>query len=238
MENEGFRFKQFTVNHNKCGMKVGVDGVLLGAWASVDGCRRVLDLGTGSGLIALMAAQRNCSTVVDGIDIDVDACRQARENVAASPFAGRIYVIRTSLREYMPGRHGLYDLIVSNPPYFLMSLKGRDSSRTMARNSDSLPLYDIVTCGSKLLRKDGRIALILPFDRLKDLKTVAEIGEMYIVRMTVVETVKGNEPKRVMVELSTACSGPYTEEKLVIEDARGVYSPAYIGLTKDFYLNF
>ena len=123
-------------------MKVGTDGVLLGAWASTERCQRILDVGTGTGLIALMLAQRSTASL-DAIDIDLDACLQARENIAKSPFANRIQVYQTSLSEYMPDENIKYDLIVSNPPYFIDSLKCPDTKRNLARHTDTLSLPDL-----------------------------------------------------------------------------------------------
>ena len=143
MANPYFQFKKFTVWHDKCAMKVGTDGVLLGEWASTERCQRILDVGTGTGLIALMLAQRS-TAILDAIDIDSDACLQAQENIAKSPFANRIQVYQTSLSEYMPDENIKYDLIVSNPPYFIDSLKCPDTKRNLARHTDTLSLPDLL----------------------------------------------------------------------------------------------
>ncbi|MDR1381793.1 MAG: methyltransferase, partial [Tannerella sp.] len=126
-----FQFRQFSVRHDRCAMKVGTDGVLLGAWVSVgDGTLSVLDIGTGTGLIAMMIAQRNAAAAVDAIDIDREACEQASENIENSPFKGRISVIHQSFPEYATAKK--YGLIVSNPPFFARSLKSPDGKRNMA----------------------------------------------------------------------------------------------------------
>lgn len=140
-------------------MKVGTDGVLLGAWAGTESCNRILDIGTGTGLIALMLAQRS-KAVIDAIDIDADACLQAQENAESSPFAGRINVRHCALADFAQAATNLYDLIVSNPPYFVDSLKCPDRQRNTARHTDTLTLEDLLQDSRKLLAPQGRIALI------------------------------------------------------------------------------
>ena len=147
---EGFTFKRFTVNHGKCAMKVGTDGVLLGAWAT--GGRRILDVGTGSGLIALMMAQRFADAGVTAIDIEPGACIQARENVAASPFADRIKVVEASLQDF---REGEYDAIVCNPPFYSDTLKSKTAERTMARSAETLPFADLFRHVARLKSASG-----------------------------------------------------------------------------------
>ena len=157
MSNPFFQFKQFTIRHDKCAMKVGTDGVLLGAWAGTESCSRILDVGTGTGLIALMLAQRS-KAVVDAIDIDADACLQAQENAESSLFAGRINVFHSDLVDFAQASTHLYDLIVSNPPYFVDSLKCPNLQRNTARHTDTLTLEDLLQYSRKLLAPQGRIA--------------------------------------------------------------------------------
>ena len=166
MANPYFQFKKFTIRHDKCAMKVGTDAVLLGAWADITACKNILDIGTGTGIIALMLAQR-CFANIDAIDIDTDAYSQAKENVAASPFAERINVIHASCSEYTGScAREKYDLIVSNPPYFINSLKCPDNKRSVARHTDSLSLFELIDDSCSLLSLSGRIALVLPYEQL------------------------------------------------------------------------
>ena len=155
----GFRFKQFEILQDRCAMKVGTDGVLLGAWAS--GGTRILDIGCGTGLIALMMAQRFPAAQVVGIDIDEEACGQARENVTASPFGDRIDVAHCRLQDYSGEE---FDAIVSNPPFFLNSLKNPDSKRAMARHADTLPFRDLWQGVKRLLSENGIFSVVLPSD--------------------------------------------------------------------------
>ena len=155
MSNPFFQFKQFTIRHDKCAMKVGTDGVLLGAWAGTESCNRILDIGTGTGLIALMLAQRS-KAAIDAIDIEADACLQAQENAESSLFAGRINVFHSDLVDFAQASTHLYGLIVSNPPYFVDSLKCPNLQRNTARHTDTLTLEDLLQYSRKLLAPQGR----------------------------------------------------------------------------------
>lgn len=159
-----FRFKQFTVFQQHCAMKVGTDGVLLGAWANVARKNHILDIGTGTGLIALMLAQRNEEAQIKAIDIDKQCILQAHLNVHSSPFANRINVEKESFQEYAVKTNARYDLIVSNPPYFQNALKSPCQSRNQARHNDTLSFFEIISQGTSILNEDGRIVLILPHE--------------------------------------------------------------------------
>lgn len=236
MANPYFRFKKFTVYHDKCAMKVGTDAVLLGAWADTSFCRNILDIGTGTGIIALMLAQRSQATV-EAIDIDKEACVQATENAAASPYTERIKVIHASCADFAASnQQKRYDLIVSNPPYFINSLKCPDNKRTVARHTDTLLLSDLIREAQTLLSLSGRIALVLPYERLEEVKALASANHLYICRQTDVIPTPGAAPKRLLVELSTTEENIKNRDTLIIEEARHQYTPEYIALTKEFYL--
>jgi tRNA1Val (adenine37-N6)-methyltransferase len=236
MANDYFRFKQFTIKQDRCAMKVGTDGTLLGAWVRASGCRNILDAGTGSGLIALMLAQRNPDAAIDAVDIDMNACLQAKENVEDSPFAGRIRVVCASFSDYVPEAALKYDLIVSNPPYFVRSLKNPDPQRRVARHTDTFPLEGLIEKGRGLLSPGGRIALILPAGREDELSALACRNGLNVIRQTAVVPVAGAAVKRVLTELSVFPAASCERDTLLIEKARGEYSRAYIALTQDFYL--
>ena len=236
MANPYFRFKKFTVYHDKCAMKVGTDAVLLGAWADTSFCRNILDIGTGTGIIALMLAQRSQATV-EAIDIDKEACVQATENAAASPYTERIKVVHASCADFAASnQQKRYDLIVSNPPYFINSLKCPDNKRTVARHTDTLLLSDLIREAQTLLSPSGRIALVLPYERLEEVKALASANHLYICRQTDVIPTPGAAPKRLLVELSTTEENIKNRDTLTIEEARQQYTPEYIALTKEFYL--
>lgn len=236
MANPYFRFKKFTVYHDKCAMKVGTDAVLLGAWADTSFCRNILDIGTGTGIIALMLAQRSQATV-EAIDIDKEACVQAMENAAASPYTERIKVVHASCADFAASnQQKRYDLIVSNPPYFINSLKCPDNKRTVARHTDTLLLSDLIREAQTLLSPSGRIALVLPYEQLEEVKALASANHLYICRQTDVIPTLGAAPKRLLVELSTTEENIKNRDTLTIEEARHQYTPEYIALTKEFYL--
>ncbi|MDR1623739.1 MAG: methyltransferase [Tannerellaceae bacterium] len=235
MTNDYFQFKQFNIQQDKCAMKVGTDGVLLGAWVSCGSCLTILDVGTGTGLIALMLAQRSPAKI-DAIDIDRAAAGQAAENIASSAFANRIQVSHTPFEEYVTKARHTYDLIVSNPPYFANSLKSPDTKKNLARHTDTLPLSSLFSGSKLLLAPDGRIALILPCQREKELMETALENKLNIVRKTMVIPLRDTSPKRLLIELSANLSASCLSDTLVIEESRHQYTADYIQLTKDFYL--
>lgn len=233
MPNPYFAFKQFTVRHDRCAMKVGTDGVLLGAWTDLSHSRRILDIGTGTGLIALMLAQRCMDAQITAIDLDSAAVEQAQENIQASPWKDRIEALQQDICTYHP--NGTFDTIVSNPPYFIDSLKCPDGQRSTARHTDTLDADRLIGKVSELLTSDGRFSIILPAEQTEDLIRVAGEKGLHPSRQTWVITRPGLSPKRILMEFRKT---PVTlqPDELVIELERHVYSEEYIALTKEFYL--
>lgn len=229
-----FQFKQFTVNQVGVAMKVGTDGVLLGAWVAVDGAKSVLDIGTGTGVIALMMAQRGGAERIVGVDIDQTAAQCAAENFAASPWAERLTALHTSVQEY--DGH-TFDLIVSNPPYFTNSLLCPDNSRTTARHTTSLSFEDLDSAVCKMVDKEhGRFALILPAEQMERYLTLTRLN---LVRRCDVYSKAGGKLVRVMAELSYVEPQSVEHQKIIIYgDSGREYTEQYRGLTKDFYLKF
>lgn len=215
-------------------MKVGTDGVLLGAWANCSNTKKILDIGTGSGLIALMLAQRS-SAQIDAIDIDEDAYNQAKINFENSPFNERLSVKRISLQDYPATQK--YDLLVSNPPYFSQSLKSPDIGRNFARHNDDLSLEELFSKSKSLLNDTGRLALIYPFDGFENLDSIAYKYNFYLIRKTTVLPTKGALPKRVLLEYSLGKETGCIANELYIEKARHQYSDEYLALIKEYYLN-
>ncbi len=236
MSNNYFKFKQFTVYHDRCAMKVGTDGVLLGAWADFDTCQSVLDVGTGSGLIALMAAQRNRSAKITAIEIDSEAARQAKENADNSSFKDRISVLNVSLQEFAVNRLEKFDAIVSNPPFFTKSLLSPDLKRTDARHAESLTVNELVVLSKKLLSDNGTLSLIYPFAERENILNAAAKENLHLSRETVVFPTPQSLPKRVLLEFSAKKPEKIESNKLIIEAQRHVYTPEFIELAKDFYL--
>ena len=242
MANHIFQFKQFTIDQSLCAMKVGTDGVTLGAVADVEKARRVLDIGCGTGLLCLMTAQRNGTAEIVGIDIDEDAVRGATQNCESSKWAGRISIVGKSLQEFVEAAPSSFDKIITNPPYFEDSLKAPKASRTLARHTDSLPFSELASSASTLLSDDGSISIILPTDAHEKFEKIAEEYGLYLRKKTLVYPKPGAEVKRVVGEFvkikNDECKMQNVEiETLTVEtDVRHQYTDDYIRLTKEFYL--
>ena len=233
--NNFFQFKQFIVIQEKAAMKVGIDGVLLGSWARLNGAEHVLDVGTGTGLLSLMAAQRS-GAMVDAVELEADAAMEARLNFQQSKWALRIRLTVGAFQAFQADKK--YDHILCNPPFFDNSQKSNDQKRTQARHSDSLSLKELLEGASRLLAEHGKMSLILPADKELRLFELASALYLYVVRITKVASDESRTAHRILAEL---CRKPaeLLESDLVIRDqATGEYSAAYRQLTKDFYLAF
>lgn len=229
-----FQFKQFTIHQDRTAMKVGTDGVLLGAWAELEKARFILDIGTGTGLLALMAAQRNPEATIDAIEIEPEAAGQAWENADNSPWGNRIRIHRISLFDFFPSQ--TYDCILCNPPFFNNSTKNPNINRTLARHSDSMPHGALLESVSRLLTPTGSFFIILPTEEAIIFIRLAKKYQFYLSRLTKVLPNPGKPPKRYLMEFTTFHL-PTQEDELTIEISRHTYTPEYIRLTRDFYLN-
>ncbi|MEG1616956.1 MAG: methyltransferase [Bacteroidales bacterium] len=237
MANHYFRFKQFEINQEHCAMKVGTDGVLLGAWCDVSNASRILDIGTGTGLISLMIAQRNATAQIDAVEIDEDAFKQASFNFAASPWSCRLHPIKCSFTDFEFRKEQKYDLIVSNPPYFEDSLKADCKKRTMARHTDSLSFDSLIQGASALLAENGILSLVYPVDADVRINALASGNGLVCVRKTWVKGNPASPVKRVLAEfVHSSQETALKEEELVVEVDRHVYTSEYTRLTRDFYL--
>lgn len=228
-----FSLKQFDIRQEHTAMKVGTDGLLLGAWA--DGGKHILDIGTGTGLISLMMAQRFPAAFVDAIDIDADAASQAEENVLHSPFADRVSVRCVSIQNYSVEKR--YDSIVCNPPYFTHSLLSPDAKRTLARHSVALPFDELFQNASRLLSDDGRFSIVVPVDASSQIDTYAAIAGLFLVRRCLVRTTPKKQPRRMLLTFSSNPS-PIIEEEGVIQNGPSEPSEWYLNLTRDFLLKY
>ncbi|NOZ45660.1 MAG: methyltransferase [Chlorobi bacterium] len=237
MPNDYFRFKQFLIKQDKCAMKVGTDGVLLGAWTNCNNATRILDIGTGTGLIALMLAQRS-NVEIDAVEIDELAYKQASENINNSRWKYKITVYNSSFEDYLKTCRKKYSLIVSNPPYFSNSIKAKNIARTMARHNDSLPISQLISGSKKLLTTNGVMAIIIPAAQFSIVKNQANSHGLFIKSIMNIYPKPAKKIKRIMVEFSKQKRKP-TEKNLIIEkEKRHEYSEEYKELTKEYYLAF
>lgn len=263
MDKRRFYFKRFSVAHTRSSMKVGVDGVLIGAWADVSGCRGVLDVGCGCGVIALMCAQRAPEAVVTAIDVDADSVIEADANFRESPWSDRLSALHCSLSDYLSrisvegDETARFDLVVSNPPFFNSGVDTPDSRRLSARHQAELSPLALVECASRLLAPGGRLALIAPSEQCGEI--VAEAGARSL-RLRRAEYVRGHAAspvKRVLLEFTTAApsiddsptpglttkgpSAPNLTDDIPVLDleiSSGIPTPDYRTLCRDFYLKF
>ena len=239
MSNTQFNFKQFSVQQNLCSMKVGTDGVLLGAWTNTYNTSRILDIGTGTGLIALMLAQRS-DAIITAVDAEENACEQATINFNSSPWKDRLTIVHSKIQDLCGDEK--FDLVVSNPPYFSGYYSSDDLSRDIARSADILLSYeDLIASAKRLLKEDGRLSLILPADQQERIIAIASQFGLALSRLTFVKTKNTKEAKRILIEFVNDLSDTEViEGELIIQldDNGRVYTKEYINLTKDFYLAF
>jgi tRNA1Val (adenine37-N6)-methyltransferase len=240
MNASSFQFKQFTVKQERCAMKVGTDGVLLGAWVRINSdTRRILDVGSGTGLIALMMAQRCPEAEIDGVELDPEAFEQGVENFEQSPWELNLFNYHSSFQHFAEEIEEKYDLIISNPPFFNYGDRP-ESSRKMARDFSSLPIESLVKGADKLLAKNGRLALILPVDQEQHLLEIIRSYNFFPSQITKVRSTAQSPIKRILVECSRGVPTSPTQtphiEELIIECQRHQYTKEYRELVSEFYL--
>ena len=232
-----FTFKQFTIRQDQTAMKTGTDGVLLGAWCDIEGATRILDIGTGTGLIALMCAQRASKVDVIAIEIDPVACRQAQQNVSESVFNDQISVLNADFRDYCLDNSLKFSHIVSNPPFFTENTGSPDLKRQLARQSKSLP-FDILIKGvADLLDDGGRFSVIIPWGETLDFVRLCALQHLHLCRKTAVISREGLAPIRALLSFSNQIL-PLLQDSLTIRDVDGQFTAQYKQLTADFYLKF
>jgi len=237
MPNNWFRFKQFTIQQERAAMKVGTDGVLLGSWASVpEPGQRVLDAGTGTGLIALMIAQRSVDTWIDALEIDPSSAGQADENFQNSPWNERLTCIHSSLQDYASRCSKSYDLLICNPPFFSASSKTSSREKNLARHDDALSLSDLFKTSRSLVKESALLSLIIPAHKEAEASDLAHEHHFSCRRLTRVRPTPGKPVNRMLLEFSSARETCVEEELTIEMEGRHLYSEAYKALTKEFYL--
>lgn len=235
MKNQPFRFKQFVVNQEKGAMKVNTDGVLLGAWTKTDNQEHILDIGTGTGVIALMMAQKNLEAFIDAIDIDSDSCTQARENFSNSLWKERFRCFNSSLQNFDSGKQ--YDLIISNPPYFIDSHKSSYATKNKAKHADTLSYQDLLKGIARLMAPTGRASLVLPVFNFAYLEDMAREEELFVTRQTEVIAVSGKLSYLVLAQLERKPKH-YSKSEIHIQHESGDFTDEYMSMTREFYLKF
>lgn len=232
MSKDIFHFKQFSVCQKRSAMKVGTDGVLLGAWAS--GGATILDIGTGTGLIAMMMAQRFSDATVTAIEIDDEATQEAKENVEASPFSSRISVSHTALQDFQPSQR--FDAIVCNPPFFTEDLHSPDKRRATARHCDTLSYAELAENVARLMTPEGKFSVIIPTDHSRAFITAARASNLFTTKELQIVTSQKHRSKRTLIEFSLTPAEKPEADVLLMHNADGSLTIQYTALTKDIYL--
>ncbi|WP_422350026.1 tRNA1(Val) (adenine(37)-N6)-methyltransferase [Flagellimonas sp.] len=231
-----FQFKQFAIHQDRCAMKVGTDGVLLGAWTSLETQPdSILDIGAGTGLIALQLAQRSMAEVIDAIELDEDAYEQCVENFEASSWADRLFCYHAGLDEFVDEIGDTYDLIVSNPPFYSEEVTSGTEARDMARQNTSLPFDELLESVSQLLSPEGIFSVVIPFKEEKQFVDMASALGLHPRRLLHVRGNPNAPFKRSLLEFGLGETQLRMEE-LTIEQGRHEYTEEYVALTGAFYL--
>ena len=236
MSNLPFKFKEFSINQDQCAMKIGTDSVLLGAWTSLE--KRpfsILDIGSGTGVLALMLAQRSLAELIDAVEIDDNAYEQCVENFEQSPWNDRLFCYHASLEEFTDEIEDKYDLIISNPPFYSEDYKSENNQRDLARFVDAMPFEHLLESVSKLLAEDGVFSVIIPFKEETSFIALASQMNLFVNKKLHLKGTPTSNIKRSLLEFSFHESDIKSNE-LIIETARHQYTQDYINLTKDFYL--
>ena len=232
-----FQFKQFSIEQDRCAMKIGTDGVLLGAWTPIENNPyNILDIGTGTGIIALMLAQRSATQQIDALEIDEEAYEQATDNFENSPWNDRLFCFHAGLDEFVEEPEEEYDLIISNPPFYSEDYKSNDDKRDLARFQDAMPFEELIEAADLLLSENGIFSVIIPFKEEENFIATAKENELYPIKITRVKGTPSTGTKRSLLAFCRNKNTITIEDELIIEIERHSYTPQYKELTKDFYL--
>jgi len=233
--NNYFQFKKFRILQEKSAMKVNTDGVLLGAWANLEGAETVLDIGTGTGLISLMIAQRTVAFIT-GVEIEKNAAEEAVRNVLNSEWSTRIIIQHISFQDFASSTQQKFDLIISNPPFFSNSVKNTNPHLSIARHNHMLPFTDIIEGTKKLLNKNGKLSLILPFDAAQEFIQNARQENLYLTRLTEIKPFPSKRPNRCLMEFGKSQVAVIITTMSVFDESGKDYSEEFKNMARDFYL--
>ena len=232
-----FQFKQFSVEQDRCAMKIGTDGVLLGAWTPIEhNPFSVLDIGAGTGIIALMIAQRSLAEQIDALEIDEEAYEQAVDNFENSPWRDRLFCFHADLDEFAEEPEDEYDLIVSNPPFYTDDYKTESEQRDLARFADAMPFEELIEAVALLLSENGIFSVIIPYKEEEKFIALAKDSDLFPIKITRVKGTPTTEIKRSLLAFSRNFAEAFPVDELIIEISRHIYTEEYIALTRDFYL--
>lgn len=231
-----FHLRHFSVMHHLSTMKVGTDAILLGAWADCENAQTALDIGSGSGILALMLAQRNALLRIDAIDLDFDSVNEAALNFETSQWRNRLKAFQGNIIQYAQTALTSYDFIISNPPFFNQSVKPQDLKRNLARHTDALPYIELIRVAFQLLTPDGIFAVVLPCTEGKSFIEMAQNQGLYLKRLLHIIPVEGREPNRMNMEFSKINHGSVIARDFAIRDTHGHYTQAYHVLLHKYYL--
>ena len=233
--NNYFQFKQFRIHQEKTAMKVNTDGVLLGAWTNTDDAKTGLDIGSGTGLVSLMIAQRS-NAIITGVEIEKNAAEEAIQNVQNSPWKNRVSIQHISFQVFAVTAKNKFDLIVSNPPFFSNSVKNTNPHLSIARHNHLLPFEDIVEGTRKLLSESGKLSLILPWDSTSEFIEIAQMANLYLNRLTEVKPYPDKKPNRSLMEFSNQKKDLQKTQMSVFNESGKNYSEEFKLMARDFYL--
>jgi tRNA1Val (adenine37-N6)-methyltransferase len=233
-----FHFKKFSIDDSKAAMKIGTDAVLLGSWVECNNETRILDIGTGSGILALMMAQRNPYTHIDAVELDPTAARLAQHNTDLSPWQNQIRIFNASIQDFSLKTEHKYSLLICNPPFFTDSLKSPVYARNLARHNDSLPVTELFSCINKIIAINGKASFIIPAPEFPHWTKIAREYMLFPVTIALVKSSPLHKPHRVLVTFSHSGLTDVTIKEIVLYTVDRQYSNEYKDITKDFYLNF
>ena len=231
-----FHFQQFSLHHHKSTMKVGTDAVLLALWTGLDGVRSVLDIGTGSGIITLLLAARNSTLKVDAVEMDTASFEEASANFSDSPFTGRLHTFLTDIQDFVPEKEKRYDLLISNPPFFINDYRPGQSQRKLARHTDTLRYEQLIAVALRLMKPEGRFSLVLPYRESKVFLKLAEQSGLYLQQQMLIFPKPCSEPNRINL-LFGLHPVILKTEKFIIRNEEGTFTKQYIDMVKNYYLS-
>jgi len=231
-----FHFQQFSLHHHRSTMKVGTDAVLLGIWTELGGVKDVLDIGTGCGIISLLLAARSISVKVDAVETDSNSFEEANGNFSASPFAGRLQVFHADINYLVPDSGKKYDLVVSNPPFFINDHRPEHTGRKLARHTDTLHYDQLVEAVLRFLKPEGHFSVVLPYRESKVFLALAEQSGLHLQRRMLIFPKPCKEPNRVNLLLGTSAAALETE-KFIIRNEDGSFTQQYLDMVKGYYLS-